>query len=201
MDTKKLLNALSDKLVLPIFMVVIVGLSYLAFSANSKAKSAQSKLVSLVLKLQERDLDQSFSGTRIPNALLDQITSKLKAEEKAEVKYWVLQFISMRTCTPCAQKDIDLFGKISALYQSKVKFFFVVDDTSYREVNSLKHSYRINFPINFVFDQPTDSDLFNKSVTLLTTNQGIILLRYSAQPEDTLRNTLNSKILQQFVSN
>lgn len=168
---------------------------------DAKAKNVQSKLVSLVLKLQERDLDQSFSGTTIPNALLAQIISKLKAEEKSEVKYWVLQFISMRTCTPCAQEDIDFFGKISTMPQSKVKFFFVVDDTSYRELNSLRHSYRIDFTVNVVFDQPADSDFFNKSVTLLTTNEGIISLRYTAQPEDTLRNRLNRKILQQFVSN
>lgn len=200
MDTKKFLENLSDKLVLPILIIVIVGLSYLAFSAKSRLKSVQSELSRLHLKLQKINLDQNYVGTRLSNELITLINSKLKAQNNSKVKYCVLQFISLDACTPCAKENIDLFRQI-ATTQDNTMFFWIVKDSVNREVASLKQYYRLDFPSHFIVYNPQGLNSYFELPTLLTTTDGIILLRYISDPDDEQYNDLHRKILRQFVTN
>jgi hypothetical protein len=200
MDTKKFLEGLSDKIVIPVLILIIVSLAYMAFSANLRLKTVRSELSHLRARLNEINVDQSYIGAKLPNELAALIGTKLKRQNNSRVKYCVLQFISMNACTPCAQKDIALFRKI-ATSQENTMLFFVVRDSVYRELVSLKQYYLLNSPFHFITYNPTGLNLFREPTTLLTTADGTILLRYTSDPLDKLHNDLNHKILQQFVNN
>jgi hypothetical protein len=79
--------------------------------------------------------------------------------------------------------------------------FFVVSDTTHRELVTLKKFFGIDFPVHFVFYSPTTPNYFLDSAMLLTLTDGTILLRSTSTPTDSLLKNLNRRILLRFAQN
>jgi len=104
MDFEKFLENISDKVVLPVLIAVIAGLSYISFSANLKLKEAESNLSFLTSKLREMDHDQSYLGQKIPKALIALVSAKLGNVSETRIKYYTFYFFQCKRVTHVSKR-------------------------------------------------------------------------------------------------
>lgn len=186
-----------------LFFMAAFGVCILT-GLNLKAKEDIEELNREVVSLRgykEHTLqEKAVIGLRLPDSLRAALRHATFSTSE-QPQFSLIYFVSVASCRPCVQEDIEVFRTMVQRKGECLSVFFAGPGLSNREFLEMKSFFDVNFAATPISFDPGPMGIDKYPTTILTNRQGVILFQAATVAQDTLSASISRLAFYQLVEN